>query len=195
MNGVPALVSAFVKISFSSRKWGETLFAAQKAVRVNTNRADSPNRRSFTALNTIPLFPIIRLRKISRVTRLRSNQVDTNTAQSCYKLKINFHYPRIKSLLIRMDWSSLGYPFICNDYVWLDLNIIPEKPIRWIISLDSQKTFFKVREWTKKSKNAATWPSTVFRIFNFTNWFYRTITYMTSMSVTDVKDKLSWWQL
>ena len=100
-------ISANVIIPFSIRVWSKPLFTYQITSRVNSDQLIwawwSLWRR------TIPGFEIIRSRKGIRST-ISSSEVDTNTAQNCNKLEINFHLPLIKSLSTKLNWSCL-----CNS--------------------------------------------------------------------------------
>ena len=104
--GMPALLSAFIKISFSSWICHEPLFAVQEAVRANRDWIVS----RFWWNSAIPRFPMVRFRKSSWIT-FCSNQVDANTAQCYEKLKINFHFALSKSLLTRIikSWKEFVY--------------------------------------------------------------------------------------
>ena len=112
--GAPVtIMSAFVKFSRCIRKCKESIIAAKIAFRT---RSYSTRRNTMIIGETLPFLPMVRCSQVSCVTsvRGRSNQIDANAAQCCKKLEIDFHFPLIKSLLTRMDWSSLRR----NPFIW-----------------------------------------------------------------------------
>ena len=112
LTGFPAIVSACVITPFRSTLWNVPQFAIRSA-----SRASRDSAVPSWCVIAIPCLKMVRCGKVIGVTGICSNKVDTNAAQHCNKLEIYFHFPVIKSLLTKSNWSSLGNSrFICSHY-------------------------------------------------------------------------------
>ena len=133
----PAWGSAFVIIFLSIRIWSVPLFADQITFSVNWDKTEMNWLLINSALNlignyilisnishcciiTIPFFPMFRLSEIICVTaKCCWSNIDANTAQTCHKLVIDFHFPLIKSLSTKLKWLSRRKTrFICLHHRW-----------------------------------------------------------------------------